>query len=52
MIEAGEGQMGYLLGREFVFMSECFIAEVSQKVCLIWHRMLLKLPLLLVQNDR
>lgn len=48
MIEAGEGRMGYLLGHEFVFMSECFIAEVSQKVWPIWHRMLLKL----VQNDR
>lgn len=50
MMEAGEGQMGYLLGREF--MSECFIAKVSQNVCQMWHRTLLKLLLLLVQNDR
>ena len=41
--------MSYLLGREFVLMSECFTVEVSQKV---WHRMLLKLLVLLVQSGR
>lgn len=47
MIETGEGQMGYLLGRELMFMSECFIAEASQKVCQIWHGTLYNLLFLL-----
>lgn len=31
MLEASRGQIGYLLAHEFMFTSECFIAEVSQK---------------------